>query len=294
MVESNISASDPYERKRVPVLDSEMAYIDVGSGDPVVFLHGNPTSSYLWRNIIPHLEAQARCLAPDLIGMGQSGRPGGEYRFVDHRRYLDAWFDAVGVTGSAVKSVTVVIHDWGSALGADWAMRHADQIKGVCYMEGIFREMAWSEFVGGELFQQFRTQGAGEDLILQNNVFVEQILGGVRGGLDKKTHDHYRAPYLEAGEGRRPTLTWPRELPIDGEPAETVAIVTTTGNWMASTDVPKLFINSQPGAIIQGAGEEFCRSFKNQTEVEVEGTHYVQEESPAAIGAALSDWYGKL
>ncbi len=294
MVEANISASDPYERKRLSVLDSEMAYVDVGSGDRVVFLHGNPTSYYLWRNVIPHLQGQARCLAPDLIGMGESGRPGGEYRFVDHRRYLDVWFDAVGVSAAPAKSVTVAIHDWGSTLGADWAMRHAEQIKGVCYMEGIFREMSWSDFGGRELFQQFRTQGAGEELILQNNVFVEQILGGVRGGLDKETHDHYRAAYTEAGEGRRPTLTWPRELPIDGEPADTVEIVTATGDWMASTDVPKLFINSQPGAIIVGAREEFCRSFKNQTEVEVEGTHYVQEESPAAIGKALSDWYGGL
>ncbi len=294
MVEANISANDPYERKRIAVLDSEMAYVDTGSGDPVVFLHGNPTSSYLWRNIISHLDGQARCLAPDLIGMGQSGRPGGEYRFVDHRRYLDAWFDAVGLTAGAAQSVTLVIHDWGSTLGADWARRHPERVKGICFMEAIFREMSWSEFVGGDLFKQFRTEGVGEELVLENNVFVEQILGNVRGGLDKETHDHYRAPFLEAGEGRRATLTWPRELPIDGEPADTVRIVPEAGDWMASNDLPKLFINSKPGAIIVGAREEFCRSFKNQTEVEVEGTHYVQEESPAAIGKALSDWYGGL
>ena len=290
MAEEKISAADPFERKRVTSLDSEMAYIDVGQGDPIVFLHGNPTSSYLWRNIIPHLQDRARCLAPDLIGMGQSGKPGGEYRYADHRRYLDAWFDAVGLD----QNVTIVIHDWGSTLGVDWAMRHPDRIKGVCYMEAIFREMSWSEFVGGDLFKNFRTESVGEELILENNVFVEQILGNVRGGLDPETLDHYRAPYLDGGETRRPTLTWPRELPIDGEPADMVEAVTAAGDWMASSELPKLFINSQPGAILVGEREVFCRSFKNQTEVEVEGTHYVQEESPHAIGVALRAWYEGL
>ena len=290
MVEENISAEDTRVRQRVTVLDSEMAYVDVGSGDPVVFLHGNPTSSYLWRNVISHLEGFARCLAPDLIGMGESGRPGGEYRLEQHRRYLDAWFDAVGLT----VNVTLVIHDWGSVLGASWAMRHEDRVRAICFMEPIWREMSWADFGGGDLFKNFRTEGVGEDLVLTNNVFVEQILGNVRGGLGDETLDRYRAPYLEQGEGRRPTLTWPRELPIDGEPADTVRVCTGVGDWMASNELPKLFINSQPGAIIVVPRQDFIRSFKNQREVEVEGTHFVQEESPDAIGSALSEWYAAL
>ncbi len=287
MVEANISALDTRERKRIDVLDSEMAYVDVGSGDSVVFLHGNPTSSYLWRNIISHLEGSARCLAPDLIGMGESGRPGGEYRLEQHQRYLDAWFEAMDLGDN----VTLVIHDWGSVLGSFWAMRHAERIKAICFMEPIWREMFG---FGSELFEKFRTEGVGEELVLTNNVFVEQILGNVRGGLDEETLNRYRAPYLETGEGRRPTLTWPRELPLDGEPADTVRVCTEVGDWMASNELPKLFINSQPGAIIVGPREEFIRSFKNQTEVEVEGTHFVQEESPNAIGTALSEWYAAL
>ncbi len=292
MLEANISAADQYERRRTAVLDSEMAYIDVGSGDSIIFLHGNPTSSYLWRNIIPAVESAARCLAPDLIGMGQSGKSGdGSYRFDDHRRYLDAWLDAV----KPGDRITLVIHDWGSALGADWAMRHPDRIQGIAYMEAIFQPRTWDDWpaVARRIFQGFRSD-AGEEMVLEKNIFVERVLQATGGGLSDDIMDVYRRPYLEPGESRRPTLTWPREIPIDGEPANMVARISDIGHWMAANEIPKLFIHADPGAILQGPQLEFCRSFANQRQIEVEGTHFVQEEQPTAIGAALADWYATL
>jgi haloalkane dehalogenase len=288
-----ISATDPYERRRVAVIDSEMAYVDTGAGDPMVFLHGNPTSSYLWRNVIPHVEGVARCLAPDLLGMGESGKsPSGSYRFVDHARYLDAWFDALGLTAN----VTLVGHDWGSALAFYWAHRHPDRVKGIAYMEAVVQPVTWEDWpeAARAIFQALRSP-AGEEMILEKNVFVERILpGSVLRGLSDEEMAVYRRPYLEPGESRRPTLTWPREIPVEGEPADVVEIVARYGEWLSASDVPKLFINAEPGAILTGGQREFCRTWPNQREVTVKGVHFVQEDSPAEIGQAIAEWYASL
>ncbi len=287
----SISASDPYERKRVAVLDSELAYVDTGSGDPVVFLHGNPTSSYLWRNIIAEVEGSARCLAPDLIGMGDSGKnPVGSYRFVDHARYLDTWFDAVGLA-QHTKNVTLVVHDWGSALGFHWAHRHQDSIKAVVYMEAIVCPLTWETFpeAARKVFQGFRSP-AGEEMVLQNNVFVERVLpGSVARTLTEEEMAVYRKPYTEPGESRRPTLTWPRQIPIEGEPPDVVEIVEQYGQWLSSSDVPKLFVNADPGALLTGSQREYCRTWPNQKEITVTGSHFIQEDAPQEIGQAIVD-----
>jgi haloalkane dehalogenase len=282
-----VSAADPYARRRVKALDGEMTYVDVGQGDPIVFLHGNPTSSYLWRNVIPHVTGQGRCLAPDLIGMGGSGpAPGGSYRFVDHARYLDAWFDAVGLD----RDVTLVVHDWGSALGFHWAARHPEGVKALAYMEAIVRPVTWAEWPDNAraIFQGMRSP-SGETIILEKNVFVERILpGSVLRRLDEEAMRVYRAPWLTPGESRRPMLTWPREIPIEGEPADVVAVVESYARWLATTTTPKLFVNADPGSILVGAQREFCRSWPNQREITVRGSHFVQEDSPAEIGRALA------
>ncbi len=283
-----ISAVDPYERQRTAVLDSEMAYVDTGGeGDPVVFLHGNPTSSYLWRNVIPHVQNHGRCLAPDLIGMGDSGKnPAGIYRFVDHARYLDAWFDAVGLT----QNVTLVIHDWGSALGFHWAHRHPERVKAIVYMEAVVRPITWDEWPQASrgLFQAMRSP-AGEDIVLQKNVFIERILpASVLRPLAEAEMAVYRRPYLEPGESRRPTLTWPREIPVDGEPPDVQAIVQGYAAWLETARVPKLFINAEPGIILTGAQRDYCRTWPHQQEVTVKGLHFIQEDSPADIGQAIA------
>jgi haloalkane dehalogenase len=287
MTASAITAADPYERRRVRVLDSEMAYVDAGRGDPIVFLHGNPTSSYLWRNVIPHVTERGRGLAPDLIGMGASGpAPGGAYRLADHTRYLDAWFDALGLT----RNVTLVVHDWGSALGFDWAARHPERVKALVYMEAIVRPVTWAEWPSSArgIFQAMRSP-AGESVILDKNVFVERILpASVLRPLGEAEMTAYRRPWLEPGETRRPMLTWPREIPIDGQPADVVAVVERYGRWLATSTVPKLFVNADPGSILVGAQREFCRTWPNQTEVTVKGSHFVQEDSPDEIGQALA------
>ena len=284
---SPISAADPHPRKRVRVLDSEMAYVDTGAGDPIVFLHGNPTSSYLWRNIIPYVADQRRCLAPDLVGMGDSRKSSsGTYRFVDHARYLDGWFDALGLT----RNVVLVVHDWGSALGFHWARRHPDRVTGVAYMEAIVRPVTWQEWpeTARKIFQAMRSPG-GEEMVLQKNVFVERILpASVIRGLGTEEMERYRAPYREAGESRRPTLTWPREIPVDGEPADVAQIVREYGEWLAKSPVAKLFVNADPGSILVGPQRDFCRSWPNQQEVTVRGSHFIQEDSPDEIGRALA------
>ena len=248
MTENPISANDPYERRHAAVLDTEIAYVDTGAGDPVVFLHGNPTSSYLWRNVIPEVEPHARCLAPDLVGMGDSGpAPDGSYRFADHARYLDAWFDALLPT----QSVTLVGHDWGSVLGFYWARRHPERVRGLAYMEAIVRPMSWEEWPEDArgIFRGMRSE-KGEDLVLQRNVFVERILpSSVLRGLTEEEMDVYRRPYVTE-ESRSPTLAWPRELPIDGEPEEVVRIVDDYSGWLKESDVPKLFVNAEPGSIL--------------------------------------------
>jgi len=289
MSPSTVSAVDSHPRRHVRTLDTEMAYVDTGSGAPVVFLHGNPTSSYLWRNVIPHVEPVGRCLAPDLVGMGDSGKaPSGSYRFNDHARYLDAWFDATGID----RDVTLVMHDWGSALGFHWAARHPDRVRGLVYMEAIVRPLTWEEWpeVARNVFQAMRSP-AGEEMVLQKNVFVERILPlSVLRGLGEDEMAIYRRPYREPGESRRPTLTWPREIPIAGAPADVVAIVERYSRWLATSDVPKLFVNADPGTILTGAQREFCRRWPNQREITVRGSHFIQEDSPAEIGGAVADF----
>ncbi len=292
---AQISAEDHYERKRVAVLDTEMAYVDVGEGAPIVFLHGNPTSSYLWRNIIPHCEGLGRCLAPDLVGMGQSGEnPAGSYRFVDHYRYLEAWFEAVGIT----ENVVLVIHDWGSALGFNWAYQNRDdsRVQGVVYMESIVRPVTWEEWPeeARGIFQAFRSP-KGEELVLERNFFIERVLpNSIIRDLTEAEMNVYRQPYFEEGECRRPTLTWPREIPIAGEPTDVHAIVDAYAQWFASNDMPKLFINADPGVILKGPQRDFCRTWSNQEEITVKGTHFIQEDSPNEIGEAVAAFVKKI
>lgn len=281
-----------HPKKTLRVLGKTMAYVEMGSGDPIVFQHGNPTSSYLWRNVMPHLARQGRCIAPDLIGMGDSEkleRSGPDaYRFVEHRRYFDAAMEALGVR----ENVTLVLHDWGSALGFDWANRHRDAVKAIAYMEGIVRPLNWNEWPENsrKIFAGFRSP-AGEAMVLEKNVFVERVLpGSVLRKLSETELSVYRRPFAEAGEARRPTLSWPRQLPIEGEPADVVQIVQDYADWMASNEIPKLFINAEPGAILVGAQREFCRGWKNQKEVTVAGNHFIQEDSPHEMGQAISDW----
>lgn len=292
----SISATDPYDRKRVSVLDSDMAYVDTGSGDPVVFLHGNPTSSYLWRNVIAEVEGGARCLAPDLIGMGDSGKnPAGSYRFVDHARYLDAWFAALGLDQEQ-QTVTLVVHDWGSALGFHWAHRHQACMKALVYMEAIVQPLTWATFpdAARQVFQGFRSP-AGEEMVLQNNVFVERVLpGSVVRKLDEAEMAVYRKPYTEPGESRRPTLTWPREIPIEGEPADVTAIVEGYGTWLSSSPLPKLFVNADPGAILTGPQREYCRAWPNQREITVAGSHFIQEDAPQEIGRTIAEFLAAM
>jgi haloalkane dehalogenase len=286
-----ISAADAYERHRIAFLETEISYVDTGAGEPVVFLHGNPTSSYLWRNVIPHVEGLGRCLAPDLVGMGDSGAaPDGSYRFVDHARYLDACFEALGLT-----NVTLVVHDWGSALGFYWAYRHPERVRGIAYMEAVVRPLNWEEWSDSSrhIFQDLRSE-AGEEMVLEKNLFIEGILpSAVLRDLTEEEMNVYRRPYLEPGESRRPTLTWPRELPINGEPEDVVSIVEDYSKWLAQSDVPKLFVNAEPGAILTGSQREFCRTWPNQEEVTVRGAHFLQEDSPHEIGEAVATFVGR-
>ena len=282
----------------VDVLGKRMAYVEAGDpeGPPVIFLHGNPTSSYLWRNIWPHVADQGRIIAPDLIGMGDSEKlPGtdpGRYRFVEHRKYLDVLLASLNVT----TNVTLVVHDWGSALGFDWARRTAAAVRGICYMEALVRPVTWEEWpdAARKVFQGFRSE-AGEQMVLDHNVFVEKVLpGSILRPLADDEMAAYRRPFAAAGEDRRPTLTWPREIPIDGAPKDVVEIADAYADWLAGADVPKLFINANPGAILIGPQRQFCRSWPNQTEVTVKGSHFIQEDSPDDIGKALAEWMRTL
>jgi haloalkane dehalogenase len=280
------------EKKTITVKGKTMAYVEMGEGDPIIFQHGNPTSSYLWRNIMRPLAHRGRCIAVDLIGMGDSAKldnPGPDsYRYVEHRDYLFAAWEQLGVSDK----VTLVIHDWGSALGFDWACQNPEKLKGIVYMEAIVRPIDWAEWPEAiqPLFQGFRS-AAGETMILEKNVFVERVLpGSVLRGLSDEEMAVYRRPFEHAGEDRRPTLSWPRQIPLGGEPEDVCAIVAEYGEWLCKSDVPKLFINAEPGAILTGAQREFCRSFRNQKEVTVSGSHFIQEDSPAEIAAAIEAW----
>ena len=279
------------EKKRTQVLGTTMAYVEAGAGDPIVLLHGNPTSSYLWRDVLPHLQGIGRCIAPDLIGMGDSDPlPDSgplRYSFAEHSRHLDALLQQLGVTDR----VTFVVHDWGSGLGFDWANRHRDAVAGIAYMEAIVRPLSWEEFPadGRDIFQAFRSP-AGEELILDKNLFVEGVLPAsvIRDlGSDLEV---YREPFREPGERRRPMLDWPRQLPMAGEPADVVERVQAYADWLATAPLPKLFVNAEPGSILIGAQREFCRAWPNQKEVTVAGRHFLQEDSGDEIGRAVAAW----
>lgn len=291
-----ISSEERYTKKQAQILGHTMSYVEEGAGDPIVFLHGNPTSSYLWRNIIPHAVNLGRCIAPDLIGMGDSQKLANSgadsYTFVEHRKYLDTLLEHLEVTENAV----FVIHDWGSALGFDWANRHRGRMKGLVYMESIVCPMEWEDWpeVARGVFQGFRSEG-GESMVLEKNVFVERVLPtSVLRGLTEEEMAVYRRPFAEAGEDRRPTLTWPRQIPIGGEPEEVEAIVKNYGEWLAASSIPKLFINADPGIILVGRQREVCRAWPNQEEVTVKGLHFIQEDSPDEIGEALANFVKKI
>ena len=282
-----------HDKQYLEVNGKRMAYVEMGEGDPIVFQHGNPTSSYLWRNIMPHVQDLGRCIALDLIGMGDSEKledPGPDrYTFVEHYEYFDAAMAALGVTDK----VTLVIHDWGSALGFHWANQHRDAVQGICYMEAIVAPFPnwddWDEGAAG-LFQGFRSP-AGEDMVLNKNIFVERVLpGSVLRGLTDAEMAVYRRPFAQAGEDRRPTLTWPRQIPVAGEPADVTRIAADYAAWLQESPVPKLFVNAEPGAILTGTRRELARTFPNQTEVTVAGSHFIQEDSPDEIGQALREW----
>ena len=281
-----------HPKKTIFVKGKNMSYVEMGEGDPIIFQHGNPSSSYLWRNVMPHLQDQGRCIAIDLIGMGDSDKLDNvgpdSYTFVEHREYLDAALEALNVA----ENVTWVIHDWGSALGFDWANRHRDAVKGIAYMEGIVRPLTWEEWPESArgVFQGFRSP-AGEEMILEKNVFVERVLpGSILRELSDVEMEVYKKPFLNSGEDRRPTLTWPRQIPISGEPADVVEIAQSYADWLVQCDVPKLFINADPGAILTGPQRDFCRTWPNQTEVTVKGNHFLQEDSPDEIGQAIAEW----
>jgi haloalkane dehalogenase len=285
-----IAAADHLPRHRVRILDTEMSYVRVGHGDPIVFLHGNPTSSYLWRNVIPHASDLGHCLAPDLVGMGRSAAsPQGACRFQDHARYLDAWFDALGLRAN----VTLVLHDWGSALGFYWASRHPERVCAIAYMEAILYPREWEDLPQSRapLFRDLRSE-KGERMILDDNFFIEVLLPKlVMRRLSEAEMDQYRRPF-QSRTSRLPMLVWPRELPIGGEPADVVAIVKQYGQWLLESPLPKLFINAEPGSMLIGRSRDFCRHFPNQQEITVSGLHFIQEDCPDEIGAALARFIG--
>ena len=285
-----------HPKKFIEVHGRQIAYVEMGSGNPIIFQHGNPTSSYLWRNIMPSLAGLGRCIAVDLIGMGDSDKldnPGAEsYRYVEHRDYLFAAWEQLGVNDN----VTLVIHDWGSALGFDWALQNEDKVRGIAYMEAVVCPMTWADWPDDarRIFQGLRSE-AGESMVLDKNLFVERILpGSVLRNMSDKEMAIYRRPFENPGEDRRPTLTWPRQIPLEGEPEDVVAIVADYADWLQQSNIPKLFIDAEPGAILTGPQREFCRGFPNQTEVTVPGIHFLQEDSPDEIAAAIKEWLIKL
>ena len=289
-------SAEEHAKRFIEVDGRRMAYVEMGEGSPIVFQHGNPTSSYLWRNVMPMLAHRGRCIALDLIGMGDSDKlinsGPDSYTYSEQRQYFDKALAALGVGDDVV----LIVHDWGSALGFDWAQRHPQSVRGICYMEAIVRPLAWDEFPDRSrgIFQGFRSE-AGEGMVLENNLFVERVLpGSVLRELSEEEMSVYRRPFTEPGEGRRPTLTWPRQIPIEGEPADVTDIVETYAEWLEKSQIPKLFINAEPGALLTGAQREFCRRWPNQHEVTVRGSHFIQEDSPTEIGTAINAWLESL
>jgi haloalkane dehalogenase len=291
-----VTSTGEHPRQYIDINGKRMAYVEMGQGEPIVFQHGNPTSSYLWRNIMPELAPLGRCIAVDLIGMGDSDKlddPGpNRYSYFEHRDFLFAAWAELGITDD----VTLVVHDWGSALGFDWAFQHPDGVRGIAYMEAIVRPLSWDEWpeAAREVFRGFRSED-GEQMVLQQNVFVERVLPG---SMLRKLSDAemavYRRPFLNPGEDRRPTLSWPRQIPIDGEPADVHDVVEGYSEWLETSTIPKLFVNAEPGAILTGVQRDFCRGLPNQTEVTVSGSHFLQEDSPAEIAAAIAGWLTNL
>ncbi|TMK35444.1 MAG: haloalkane dehalogenase [Alphaproteobacteria bacterium] len=289
--------TEPFPKNHVTVAGKRMAYVELGEGEPVfLFLHGNPTSSYLWRNVMPEVAGIGRCIAPDLIGMGDSDKlddPGPlTYRFATHRDFLWGFIDAVI---GPERPVVLVAHDWGSALGFDWANQHRERVLGIAYMEAIVRPLSWAEWpeASRRVFQGFRSP-AGEEMILERNIFVERVLpASILRQLAPEEMAEYRRPFQNRDD-RWPTLAWPREIPIDGEPADVTALVGAYAEWSAQNEIPKLFVNAEPGAILTGAPREFCREWRNQTEVTVKGSHFIQEDSGPEIGRAIADWAATL
>jgi len=285
------------KKKFATVHGKQMAYIEEGTGDPIVFLHGNPMSSYLWRNVMPHLAGKGRLIAPDLIGMGDSDKLDNSgpdsYTFVEHRKYLFALIEQLGVTDN----VTLVIHDWGSGLGFHWAHTHPEAVKDIAFMEAIVETRdSWDQFPdrAREMFQALRSP-AGEEMVLEKNLFVEALVpGSILRDLTEEEMNEYRRPFANAGEDRRPTLTWPRQIPIEGQPADVTEIVDAYVDWLGKTSIPKLFVNADPGVLITGAVRDRVRSWPNITEVTVPGLHFIQEDSPDEIGAAVRDWHANL
>jgi haloalkane dehalogenase len=285
-----------YEKRKLNVLGRDMAYIEVGAGDPIVLLHGNPTSSYVWRNVIPHVAHLGRCIAPDLVGMGDSDKlPDSgprSYTFVEHRRYLDGLLEHLGVQ----ERVTLVLHDWGSALGFDWANRHRDAIHAIAYMEAIVAPLSEDD-LPEPVRQLLAALGspAGEQMVLQGNAFIERVLpGGMLRSLSAEEMAEYRRPFAEPGEARRPTLTWPRQIPLNGEPADVTRIVQAYSDWLGGCPIPKLFVNGEPGAALTGRPRDLCRRWPAQREVTVPGLHFLQEDSPQEIGQAIATWLTEL
>ena len=284
------------QKKFVTVDGRRMAYVEMGSGDPIVFQHGNPTSSYLWRNILPKLATFGRCIAIDLIGMGDSAKltdsGPDRYTLVEHRHFWEEALAALGVN----KNVTFVIHDWGSALGFDWCRRHPGAVDAVCHMEGIVQRLTWEEWpeAATDIFRTFRSP-AGEEAVLANNVFVEAVLpSAILRPLTAEEMEAYRAPFVQAGEDRRPTLTWPRQIPLANSPTDVCEIVDAYGTYMKDVDIPKLMIAGDPGMIMNGSAGQFARSWKNHAEVTVRGLHFLQEDSPDDIVAAIATWLKKI
>jgi haloalkane dehalogenase len=291
-----VSADFSYQKRTVTVLGQTMAYVDEGEGDPIVLLHGNPTSSYLWRNVLPHLKGLGRCVVPDLIGMGDSAplpdSGPDRYAFAEHYAYLKAFLTAVGVENR----VTWVVHDWGSGLGFHWTREHPDAVRGLAYMEALVCPIGWTDWpeTARGIFQGFRSE-KGENLILERNLFIEGVLpNSVLRQLTEAEMDAYRAPFVDGGERRRPMLSWPRQLPIEGEPADVNRIVRDYETFLQDSPIPKLFINANPGSILVGRQREVCRGWANQSEVTVKGLHFIQEDSPDEIGAAVADFIGTL
>jgi haloalkane dehalogenase len=290
-------AAAPFAAKKfATVKGKRMAYVEAGDGAAVVFQHGNPTSSYLWRNVMRRCAGLGRLVACDLIGMGDSDKlqPSGadRYSYAEQRDYLFALWDQLALGDKIV----LVLHDWGSALGFDWAEQNRSRVAGIVYMEAIVTPLTWDDWPENaqRAFQGFRSN-KGEEMILANNMFVERVLpGSVLRKLGDAEMAEYRRPFVEPGESRRPTLTWPRMIPIEGEPADVVATVERYAAWLATSDVPKLFINAEPGSILTGRQRDLCRRWPNQTEVTVKGLHFVQEDSPDEIGDAVADFVRRL